>query len=56
MRAWQALVPHVPWDRDLLDQRRQCYARWNHPLARKAARDLDAFDACVGWRGWLRCL
>jgi len=56
VRAWSELEPHVPWDRDLLDARRTCYARWNHPLAHQAARDLDAFDACVGWRGWLRCL
>lgn len=56
VRAWQALEPSVPWDRDMLDHRRQCYARWNHPLARKAAQDLDAFDACEGWRGWVWCL
>jgi hypothetical protein len=56
LRAWADLEPHVPWERDLLDARRTCYGRWNHPLARRAAQDLDAFDACQGFRGWLRCV
>jgi hypothetical protein len=56
VRAWQAMEPHVPWDRDLLDSRRACYSRWGHPLAAEAARDLERFDACTGLRGWLLCL
>ncbi|EYF01395.1 fused MFS/spermidine synthase [Chondromyces apiculatus] len=54
--AFAALEPHPPWDREQLDARRTCYARWNHPLARDAARDLDRFDACHDLRGWLFCL
>jgi spermidine synthase len=56
VQAWRAMEPHPPWDRDLLDKRRECYSRRGHPLAAAAARDLERFDACVGLRGWLLCL
>ncbi|AKT38813.1 fused MFS/spermidine synthase [Chondromyces crocatus] len=56
VRALADVEPHPPWDRDQLAARLTCYTRWNHPLARRAARDRDRFDACQGLRGWLLCL
>ncbi|MDI3289350.1 fused MFS/spermidine synthase [Polyangium sp. 15x6] len=54
--AFAALEPHPPWDERMLGLRRDCYARFMHPLAAEASRATERRAACVGWRGWLTCL
>lgn len=41
--ALRALEPHVPWHREFLIRRRDCYARAGDPLLRRAQRDLNEF-------------
>jgi spermidine synthase len=41
--ALAPLEPYVPWQRDVLERRAECYARVGHPLAAQARADLDAF-------------
>jgi hypothetical protein len=55
VEAFEQMEPHVPWDQGLLERRFGCYSRWQHPLARSAAKELDQFKACQGWRGWAFC-
>ncbi len=45
--ALAPLEPHVPWDRDLLQKRFDCYNRFGSPLAARARADLDAFRAAA---------
>ncbi|UQA55391.1 fused MFS/spermidine synthase [Polyangium aurulentum] len=54
--AFTALEPHAPWDEALLKERAECYARWKHPRAEEAAKDVDRFARCTGLRGWAFCL
>jgi hypothetical protein len=56
--AFAALEPNPPWDERILALRRDCYAKWKHPRAAEAARDVERFAACQapGRRGWLTCL
>ncbi|MDI1436151.1 fused MFS/spermidine synthase [Polyangium sorediatum] len=54
--AFAIFEPHPPWDERMLGLRRDCYARFMHPLAAEASRATERRAACVGWRGWLTCL
>ncbi|MBK9265803.1 MAG: fused MFS/spermidine synthase [Polyangiaceae bacterium] len=56
--AFAALEPNPPWDERILGMRRDCYAKWKHPRAADAARDVERFKACqnAGRREWLTCL
>ncbi|MRG91473.1 fused MFS/spermidine synthase [Polyangium spumosum] len=54
--AFAALEPHPPWDERVLGLRRDCYAKFQHPLAAEASRATEKRAACVGWRAWLSCL
>lgn len=54
--AFAVLEPHVPWDEALLKERAECYARWKHPRAAEAAKDVERFAKCVGPRAWALCL
>jgi hypothetical protein len=46
-RAIAPLEPHVPWEGPFLAFRAGCYRRLGHPLAAKAERELEAFQANV---------
>jgi spermidine synthase len=46
-RAIAPLEPHVPWEGPFLAFRADCYRRLGHPLAPRAARDAEAFQADV---------
>ena len=39
--------PHVPWDRSFLTHRADCYRSFDHPLAARAARELEEFLAAA---------
>jgi hypothetical protein len=41
--AWGALEPHVPWDRETLTARRDCYQRTLDVRRGESARDLGRF-------------
>jgi spermidine synthase len=41
--AIQAIEPNIPWQREFLNTRNNCYAAVKSPLARQASRDLDEF-------------
>jgi spermidine synthase len=43
--ALAALEPRVPWEREFLDDRYECYRRNRHPAAARALADLEAFTA-----------
>ncbi|MBJ6762398.1 fused MFS/spermidine synthase [Myxococcaceae bacterium JPH2] len=43
--ALSAMEPHVPWDAETLEGRRQCYTAASHPLATRAAQELEEFVA-----------
>lgn len=43
LKAIAAFEPDVPWEREFLQTRAECYRSLGHPLAAKAARDLTAF-------------
>jgi hypothetical protein len=42
-KAIAAFEPEVPWEREFLQARRDCYRSLGDPLAEKATRDLSAF-------------
>lgn len=42
--ALAAYEPNVPWERDMLRYRADCYKRKNHPLAASAQRDWEHFQ------------
>ncbi len=44
LQDFLAFEPYVPWTRGFLSSRRQVYEANKHPLAAKAARDLQAFE------------
>lgn len=56
--AFAALEPNPPWDERILGLRKNCYAKWKHPRAAEAARDVERFTACqtADRRSWLTCL
>ena len=39
--------PHVPWNRSFLAHRADCYRRFDHPLAARAARELEEYVAAA---------
>ena len=41
------LEPHVPWEREFLEKRAECYGRSGSPLAGQARTDLEAFRAAA---------
>jgi hypothetical protein len=43
VKALEPLEPDVPWRRQLLTRRFQCYQAAGHPLATRARRDLEDF-------------
>ncbi|HEX5759373.1 MAG TPA: fused MFS/spermidine synthase [Thermoanaerobaculia bacterium] len=43
VEALAPFEPHVPWERDFLAHRADCYRRRDHPLAARAERDLADF-------------
>ncbi len=45
--AFAVLEPHPMWDERVLNLRRDCYAKWKHPRAEDAARDVERFKACA---------
>ncbi len=43
LKSVASFEPHVPWDREFLQMRRDCYRAFNDPRAEQAERDLAAF-------------
>lgn len=43
LRGVQAAEPYIPWQLNFLKIRNACYAKFQHPLAAQAARDLAAY-------------
>src|SRR5262249_46701538 len=41
------LEPNVPWEREFLEKRAECYGRSGSPLARQARADLETFRAAA---------
>ena len=39
----QAFEPHIVWQRNFLNTRKECYLAQNSPLAKQATRDFDEF-------------
>lgn len=54
--AFAAMEPHPPWDDRILGLRRDCYAKFRHPLAAEASRATEARNACQGRWAWVTCL
>jgi predicted membrane-bound spermidine synthase len=48
--ALEEIGPHVPWERDFLSQRLECYRRSSHPALGAARADLRTFLAHEGQR------
>ena len=43
LKALEALGPHVPWEREFLTTRRDCYEHLKLPAAAAAQRDLARY-------------
>jgi spermidine synthase len=43
--SFEALEPYPPWTEPFLQQRLECYAQAGHPLAARAARQLEEFNS-----------
>jgi hypothetical protein len=54
--AFAAMEPHPTWDERILNLRRDCYAKWRHPLAAEASRATERRFQCQGRAAWLFCL
>ncbi|MEW6744410.1 MAG: fused MFS/spermidine synthase [Planctomycetota bacterium] len=48
LQVMSSMEPHVPWREEYLKLRHEVYSEQRHPLARIAARDLDAFRRYAG--------
>lgn len=51
VEALEPFEPHIPWEREHLQQRARCYSRANHPRSRQALADLERFIERAGSRG-----
>ena len=52
--AWSTIEPHVPWDLDTLNARRDCYQRTQDPRRWESARDVEQWKRCEASPSWLR--